>query len=72
MSKKGCTPDNAQAESFFGHLKTEFFYNQNWQGKAIIQFMTELNEYLIWYNTNRIKNSLESKNRQQHQNKSIA
>ncbi|MCM0601859.1 IS3 family transposase [Periweissella ghanensis] len=30
-----------QAESFFGHLKTEFFYNQNWQGKGLIKFMTE-------------------------------
>ncbi len=29
MSQKGSTPDNAQAESFFGHLKTEFFYNRS-------------------------------------------
>lgn len=29
MSKKVYTPDNSQAESFFGHLKTEFFYSQN-------------------------------------------
>ena len=25
MSRKGCSPDNARAESFFGRLKIEFF-----------------------------------------------
>ncbi len=55
MSKKSSTPDNAQAESFFGHLKTEFFYNQSWQGKSVQDFMKELNDYLEWYNTKRRK-----------------
>ncbi len=27
MSKKGCSPDNAACEAFFGRLKNEMFYN---------------------------------------------
>jgi transposase InsO family protein len=43
MSKKASTPDNARAESLFGHLKTEFFYNQSWQGVSVQDFMNQLN-----------------------------
>lgn len=28
MSKKGCSPDNAACEGFFGRMKNEMFYNQ--------------------------------------------
>lgn len=31
MSKKGCSPDNAACEGFFGRLKTEFFYGRDWR-----------------------------------------
>ncbi|MFC6316335.1 IS3 family transposase [Lapidilactobacillus achengensis] len=58
MSKKASTPDNAQAESFFGHLKTEFFYNRSWLGKTIDDFTQELNQYIEWYNTKRRKKVL--------------
>ena len=61
MSKKGYTPDNAQAESFFGHLKTEFFYSQNWIGKTDQDFRKSLDSYIHWYNTKRRKISLEGK-----------
>lgn len=30
MSRKGCSPDNAACEGFFGRLKTEWFYPGNW------------------------------------------
>lgn len=29
MSRKGCSPDNAACEGFFGHLKNEMFYNRS-------------------------------------------
>lgn len=29
MSKKGCSPDNAACEGFFGRLKNEFFYHRS-------------------------------------------
>lgn len=58
MSKKGCTPDNAACEGFFGRLKNEMFYNQSWMGVEIDEFMNILDEYLVWYNEKRIKLSL--------------
>lgn len=61
MSKKGYTPDNAQAESFFVHLKTKFFYSQNWIGKTDQDFIKSLDLYIHWYNTKRRKISLEGK-----------
>lgn len=58
MSKKGCSPDNAACEGLFGRLKNELFYYRNWTGIKISEFIDALNEYLIWYNTKRIKTSL--------------
>ena len=58
MSKKGCSPDNSACEGFFGRLKNEMFYNRNWSGVTIKQFIAILNEYLTWYNETRIKTSL--------------
>ena len=58
MSKKGCTPDNAACEGFFGRLKNEFFYDENWLDVSIEHFMQLLNNYLHWYNHERIKLSL--------------
>ena len=58
MSKKGCSPDNAACEGVFGRLKNEMFYNTNWVGISISDFIDILNNYLIWYNESRIKKSL--------------
>jgi len=58
MSRKGCSPDNSACEGFFGRLKNEMFYNQNWLGVTIEQFIVILNKYLSWYNETRIKTSL--------------
>ena len=61
MSKKGCSPDNAACEGFFGRLKNEMFYNRKWQGVSIEEFMDILDNYLHWYNEKRIKISLGAK-----------
>ena len=58
MSKKGCSPDNSACEGLFGRLKNEMFYNRDWTGVSIHEFIDILNEYLIWYNEKRIKISL--------------
>lgn len=58
MSKKGCSPDNAACEGFFGHLKTEMFYNRNWDEISIENFIEEVEQYMNWYRTDRIKLSL--------------
>ena len=58
MSRKGCSPDNARCEGYFGRLKIEFFYGCDWSGVTIEQFMDMLDAYLRWYRDVRIKSDL--------------
>ena len=58
MSKKGCSPDNSACEGLSGRLKNGMFYNRDWTGVSIQEFIDILNEYLVWYNEKRIKISL--------------
>lgn len=58
MSKKGCSPDNAACEGFFGRLKTELIYPRNWQNTTLEDFMQRIDAYIRWYNQRRIKMSL--------------
>jgi putative transposase len=58
MSKKGCPPDNAACEGFFGRLKNEMFYDRSWIGVGMEEFMEIIDKYLIWHNEKRIKLSL--------------
>ena len=60
MSRKGCSPDNAACEGFFGRLKTELFYPRSWQATTIEQFIQVVDSYIRWYNEKRIKISLGS------------
>jgi transposase InsO family protein len=60
MSRKGCSPDNAACEGFFGRLKNEMYYCRNWAGTTVEAFMNELNSYIQWYNERRIKLSLQA------------
>jgi len=61
MSRKGCSPDNAACEGFFGRLKTEWFYPGDWRNTSIAQFMQAVDGYIRWYNEKRIKLSLGSR-----------
>ncbi len=58
MSRKGCSPDNAACEGFFGRLKTELFYSRDWQTVSTGQFIEVVDSYIRWYNEKRIKISL--------------
>ena len=58
MSKKGCSPDNSACEGFFGRLKNEMFYKRDWKDVTIDGFIKIVNDYIEWYNTKRIKQSL--------------
>ena len=60
MSRKGCSPDNAVCEDFFGRLKNELFYLRNWQNTSLEQFIGVVDSYIRWYNEKRIKISLGS------------
>ena len=55
MSAKGCSPDNAAAEGFFGRLKQEFFHKRSFRGVTIDEFAVMLDEYMVWYRDKRIK-----------------
>ena len=56
MSRKGNCLDNSVMENFFGLLKSELFYLQDFT--SIDHFIQELVKYIHWYNTKRIKSNL--------------
>jgi len=56
MSRKGNCLDNAVMENFFGILKSEFFYLLEFS--TIKEFLNELDAYMLYYNTARIKSKL--------------
>ena len=53
MSRKGNCLDNAMMESFFGAMKSELLYLEKYD--SMEQFKTALNEYIRYYNNDRIK-----------------
>ena len=57
MSRKGNCLDNAPAESFFGHLKREFSDGSDYDHPT--RFIRDLNKWIRWYNSDRIKGSLD-------------
>ena len=58
MSRKGCSPDNAACEGFFGRLKIKMFFPRNLLSTTIDEFVSALDAYIHWYNEARIKMSL--------------
>lgn len=58
MSRKGCSPDNAACEGFFGILKNEMFYERNWENISLDDFKVEIETYINWFRKDRIKMSL--------------
>lgn len=57
MSRKGNCLDNAAMESFFGTLKSEFFYLNRFD--SIEQLQHGIRQYIRYYNHDRIKTKLE-------------
>jgi len=66
MSRKGCSPDNAACEGFFGRLKTEMFFARDWLSTTIEEFVAAVDAYIRWYNDARIKSSLGFRSPAQH------
>lgn len=58
MSRKGCSPDNAACEGFFGRLKNEMYYHRDWTKATIGEFMQAPDAYIRRSNQHRIKLSL--------------
>lgn len=50
--------DNSACEGLFGRLKTEMFYGRDWEQYNIDDFIQEIDTYIHWYRSNRIKSTL--------------
>lgn len=55
MSRKGCCPDNARMEGFFGALKEELYNGRDWSRASPAEFAEELDAYMRWYRDERLK-----------------
>lgn len=69
MSRKGNCLDNAVMENFFGLLKSELLYLQDFDSLA--QFKQELIDYLDYYNNRRIKSKLKGLTPAQHRRQAL-
>ena len=58
VKKRMFTGQCSIAKEFFGRLKNEMFYGRSWVGVSMDDFINEINSYIEWYNTKRIKQSL--------------
>jgi transposase InsO family protein len=58
MSRKAKSEDNAPVEGVNGKIKREFFNHDDFTGLSTKQFMREIDKFIIWYNSERIFNSL--------------
>ncbi|WP_311532392.1 IS3 family transposase [Anaerococcus sp. NML200574] len=56
MSRKGNCLDNSPMENFFGILKQEMFYGEDF--KSYDNLINEIGKYIKWYNEDRIKTKL--------------
>lgn len=56
MSRKGNCLDNAMIENFFGHLKSEYYYQYHFN--TVEELIQGIHEYIDFYNNVRIKTKL--------------
>ena len=56
MSRKGNCLDNSVMENFFGLLKTEMYYKNEFESAE--HLIKEIEEYIDYYNNKRIKSKL--------------
>jgi transposase InsO family protein len=69
MSRKGNCLDNAVMENWFGIMKTEFYYQKKFE--SVQSFKKELNEYIHYYNHDRIKQKLKGLSPVQYRTQSL-
>ncbi|WP_027958849.1 MULTISPECIES: IS3 family transposase, partial [unclassified Halomonas] len=70
MSRKGNCLDNAAMESFFGTLKSEYFYLNRFD--TIEQLQAGIQHYIHYYNHERIKTKLKGLSPVQYRNQALA
>lgn len=54
MSRKGNCLDNSPTENFFGRLKEEVFYGQEWRYENVQELKTAIIKWIKYYNEERI------------------
>ena len=69
MSRKGNCLDNAAMESFFGRMKTECFYGKTFE--SIDELAQSINDYVRYYNEERIQLKLKGLSPIQYRNQSF-
>ena len=69
MSRKGNCMDNGAMENFFGRLKVEMFYGEKFE--SVNAFIDELNEYIYYYNNERISSNLKGMSPVQYRTHSL-
>ena len=70
MSRKANCYDNAIAENFFGHLKAEMFNRHRFD--TVEAFTTALEDYIHWYNNDRISTKLKGLSPVQYRAQALA
>lgn len=69
MSRKGNCMDNGAMENFFGRLKVEMFYGEKFE--SVDTFIDELNQYIFYYNHERISSKLKGMSPVQYRTHSL-
>ena len=69
MSRKGNCYDNAVMENFFGHLKTEMYHGETFD--TVAELTKAIDEYIQWYNTERIQQRLKGLTPMQYRNQTL-
>lgn len=51
MSRKGNCLDNSPMENFFGRMKNEMFYGNEYEFETLDELEIAMEEYIEYYNT---------------------
>ena len=71
MSRKGNCLDNSCMENFFGKMKNEMFYGHEYEFKTLEQLQKAMEEYIDYYNNERIQVKLKGLTPCQARNQSL-
>ena len=71
MSRKGNSIDDGLMENFFGLLKTEMYYDQEDEYKTIDDLIKAIEDYIYYYNNDRIKSRLKGLTPMEYRNQAL-